>query len=333
MAPAVSVIIVAYDSGAHLPRCLAALAHQTFRDFEIILIDNASPQGAPDAESLPGRARLIRNADNVGFAAACNQGAREAAGRWIALLNPDAFPAPAWRAELVAAAERRPDFRMIGSLQLMDDDPDVMDGAGDVYHASGLAWRGGHGKTAGIAPLEDREIFGPCGAAALYDREMFLAAGGFDERYFCYFEDVDLALRLQLKGERALIAPRAAVRHVGSASSGGRRSAFAVYHGFRNRLWTFVKCTPAAVLPLALPWHFAATLALLAVHIARGSGGAALGGLADGLRRAPEFWRDRRLALPRREAMRAYGRAVSFGLTAPLIRGMHDRPLAAPERG
>ncbi|MBA4801809.1 MAG: glycosyltransferase family 2 protein [Euryhalocaulis sp.] len=325
--PAVSVIIVAYQSADCLPRCLNALAHQSFRDFEIILIDNASPDGGPDESALPDNARLIRNAENRGFAAANNQGAAEAKGRWIALLNPDAFARPSWLAELVGAAERHPDYRMIGSLQLMDEDDDVLDGAGDVYHASGLAWRGGHGDPAGIAPIRDAEIFGPCAAAALYDREMFLAAGGFDERYFCYFEDVDLALRLNLKGERALIAPRAVVRHVGSASSGGRRSDFAVYHGFRNRLWTFIKCTPALVLPLAVPWHLAATLALLAIHTARGGGKPAFRGLWDGLRGAGEFWHARKSALPAEDAFRAYGRAVSFSLTAPLFRGIHEKPL------
>lgn len=324
--PAVSVIVVAYNSADHLPRCLDALQAQSFRDFEIVLIDNASPDGGVDEAILPANARLIRNTENLGFAGANNQGARESQARWIALLNPDAFPQADWLAEMLAAASRHPDIRMIGALQLMDEEPDRLDGAGDVYHLSGLAWRGGHGDAASGALAEDAEIFGPCGAAALYDREMFLAAGGFDERYFCYFEDVDLALRLRLKGERAALAPRAVVRHVGSASSGGRRSDFAVYHGFRNRLWTFLKCTPQAWLPLAAPLHAAATLALLAIHALRGSGGPAWRGVRDALAGREDFLQDRASVIPP-EGAEHWRKAAVMNPAAPLRRGIHVRPL------
>ena len=192
--PAVSVIIVAYQSADCLPRCLNALAHQSFRDFEIILIDNASPDGGPDESALPENARLIRNAENRGFAAANNQGAAEAKGRWIALLNPDAFARPSWLAELVGAAERHPDYRMIGSLQLMDEDDDVLDGAGDVYHASGLAWRGGHGDPAGIAPIRDAEIFGPVAPILTFETEDEVIARANDTPYglAAYFWTRDL---------------------------------------------------------------------------------------------------------------------------------------------
>ncbi len=324
--PAVSVIIVGYNSAAHLPRCLAALDAQTHRDFEIILIDNASPDGGVDEAALPANARLIRNTENLGFAGANNQGARESSARWLALLNPDAFPETGWLEEMLAAASRHPDHRMVGALQLMDEDPDRLDGAGDVYHLSGLAWRGGHGDPASGAPAGDAEIFGPCGAAALYDRAMFLAVGGFDERYFCYFEDVDLALRLRLTGERAVLAPRAVIRHVGSASSGGRRSGFAVYHGFRNRLWTFLKCTPEAWLPLAAPLHVAATLALLLVYALRGSGGPAWRGVRDALAAREDFLTDRSSVIPPGTETR-WREAAAMNPAAPLRRGIHARPL------
>jgi len=326
MAPAVSVIIVTYNSARTIGRCLAALNHQTSRDFEIIVIDNASADGGPDEADLPENARLIRNAENTGFAAACNQGARMSQARWVAMINPDAYADPKLIETWLDAAARLPDFRMLGALQLMADNPDMMDGAGDVYHASGLAWRGGHGKPAAIAPMRIAEIFGPCGAAALYDREAFLRVGGFDERYFCYFEDVDLALRLRLTGERALIAPAAIVRHVGSVSSGGPRSAFADYHGLRNLIWTFIKTAPAQALPLALPWHGLAVLAVAARFALRGHGGAAWRAIRDGLSRSGELWAERKRHQPK-GAFRRWTEAVSFSLTAPALRAMGDKPL------
>ena len=96
------------------------------------------------------------------------------------------------------------------------------------------------------------EVFAACAAAALYRRDAFEALGGFEERFFCYYEDVDLGFRLRLAGGRCVLEPRAIVRHVGSASS-GQVSGFAEYHGTRNRLWTFLRDMPTALMPIALP--------------------------------------------------------------------------------
>jgi len=92
----------------------------------------------------------------------------------------------------------------------------------------------------------------------MIDRELFLRLGGFDEDFFCYGEDVDLGYRLQLAGEPTLLVPDATIHHVGSASSGGRKSEFAVFHGTRNRFWVLFKNTPALLLPLVVPLHLAA---------------------------------------------------------------------------
>ena len=104
----------------------------------------------------------------------------------------------------------------------------------------------------------------------LIDRALFLRLGGFDERLFCYCEDVDLGYRLRLVGEPTLLVPDAVVRHVGSASTGGRRSDFAVFHGTRNRFWVFVKDTPPVLFWLTLPLHILATVVLFARHATRG---------------------------------------------------------------
>jgi GT2 family glycosyltransferase len=258
--PAISVVVVAYRSGATLQACLSKLAGQTFRDFEVLLVDNASPEreAQPAAAAIPG-VRLIENSVNNGFAGANNQGARAAHGRWLALLNPDAFPEPDWLAELAAAAERWPQVRAFTSRQVMDDDPKVLDGLGDVMSGPCIPYRGGY-----LAPdpgdTAEGEVFSPCGAAMMIDRALFLELGGFDEDFFCYCEDVDLGYRLQLAGEPTLVAPRAVVRHVGSASSGGRRSEFAVFHGTRNRFWVLVKDTPWLLMPIVLPLHLAAVI-------------------------------------------------------------------------
>ena len=127
-------------------------------------------------------------------------------------------------------------------------------------------------------------VFSACGGAMMIARELFLRLGGFDERLFCYCEDVDLGYRLRLVGEPTLLVPDAVVRHVGSASTGGARSDFAVFHGTRNRFWVFVKDTPAVLFWLTLPLHIAATVVLFARHATRGEVAMPIKGLAAGIR-------------------------------------------------
>ena len=257
---ALSVCVIAYNSGPTLRACLESLAAQTFRDFETLVIDNASPD--PDdariAEAFED-VRLVRNAENLGFAGAGNQGAWLAHGRWYVLLNPDAVAEPDWLAELVAAAHRHPRVSSFTSRQLMAEDPTVLDGLGDVMSGYGIPYRGGY-LTPDPGDTPEGRVFSPCGAAMMIDRQLFLGLGGFDEQFFAYVEDVDLGYRLQLIGEPTVLVPAAVVRHHGSASSGGRRSEFAVFHGTRNRFWMVFKDTPALLLPIVLPLHFAAVV-------------------------------------------------------------------------
>jgi len=293
-APAVSVVVVTYQSGATLARCLAALKAQSFSDVEIVVVDNASADGAAQAAAKADPSlRLIANAENRGFAGGVNDGARAAQGRWLALINPDAFAEPDWLADLIRAADEHPEVRAFASRQLMDADPSRLDGLGDVMSAAGFPFRGGYrGPDPGRA--EVGEVFSACGGAMLIDRELFLSLGGFDERLFCYCEDVDLGYRMRLAGERTLVVPQAVVRHVGSASTGGPRSDFAVFHGTRNRLWVFVKDTPPALFWLTLPLHVATTALLFARHATRGELAAPWRGLKAGLAGLPLAFAARR---------------------------------------
>jgi N-acetylglucosaminyl-diphospho-decaprenol L-rhamnosyltransferase len=264
--PAATVCIIAYNSGPTLRACLEHLAAQTFRDFEAIVIDNASPDPGDAAIAAERRwARLVRTDRNLGFTGAGNLGAREARGRWLVLLNPDAYAEPDWLAQLMAAAERHPQAKCFTSRQLAADRPGFLDGLGDVMSITGIPYRGGY-LNPDRGQAREGEVFSPCGAAMMIDRELFLRIGGFDEAFFCYGEDVDLGYRLQLAGEPTVLVPQATIHHVGSASSGGRKSEFAVFHGTRNRFWVLFKNTPALLLPLVVPLHL---LALAAIYLRR----------------------------------------------------------------
>lgn len=298
----ISVIVVNWNGTPHLRRCLAALRAQQFRDFEAIVVDNASSDGSADivTREFP-EFRLLPQTANLGFAAANNIGARAASGEWLALLNNDAFAEPDWLTQLAQATRDYPNCAGFASCQLSDVDPSRLDGAGDSYHSIGLAWRSGRGQPYGPPWDAPRAVFAPCAAAALYRRTSFLNAGGFDEAYFCYFEDVDLAFRLGLQGRRFMYIPQARVRHVGSASH-GQASDFARYHGHRNLVWTFVKNMPASLLWRYLPGHILFNVLSLIFFTLAGQPGALWRAKWHALKGLPRVLRERRVIQSQRTA-------------------------------
>ena len=314
-------MLVAHNSGRYLEQVAGALARLTLKPRRVTIVDNASSDGA--VESLSERypeLQVLRPGGNVGFAAANNEGARAAADcDWIALLNPDAFPEPDWLAELVAASRRHPDCSLIGSRLVQAEAPGRLDGTGDVYHVSGLAWRRDHRRPADAGAAEG-EVFSVCAAAAMYRRDAFLPAGGFDERFFCYFEDTDLAFRLRLQGHRCWYEPRSVVRHVGSGTA-GVESDFTLYHSHRNLVWTYVKNMPGALFWIYLPQHLLLNLVSIGWFSIRGHGRAILTAKRDAVRGLPHMIRERRAiqagrVVESRELLRLMSRGRGAYVTA-----------------
>lgn len=324
--PVFSVLIVNYNAGEYLERCIKAVLEQNFEAFEVIVVDNDSRDDSLDRchEHLSdSRIRIERLASNTGFAAANNYGAKFARGEWIVTLNPDAFPDPGWLAALSQAARKYSDVDMFGCTQINAADPSRLDGIGDAYLAIGIPWRSGYGHATSRAMVEDYEAFGPCAAAAMYRAEPFRDAGGFDECLFCYVEDVDLAFRLRLAGSRCVQLRDAIVRHIGGAS-GDSIGAFARYHGTRNLIWVFVKNMPAAILWPMLPAHIAALLVLLGKAVCRGSGGVISRAILDSLRGLPAIWRQRRKVQSiRRVSIAEISRALCWNPSTYLKRDAH----------
>ncbi len=269
--PFFSVIIVNYNAGAMLTRVMSALSGQTYRHFEVIVIDNNSQDHSWCAtENLPFPCRLVRLQENTGFAAANNLAVREhAQGDWLFLLNPDAFPEPDCLETVARGINFFPTINCFGCALISARQPDRLDGLGDAYHVSGLHWRQGHGDSYRTTPTDPKEIFSACAAAAVYRTTVFRQLGGFDETYFAYSEDVDLGFRLRLAGGQTLLLPQARVHHVGSGIT-GRSSDFSIYHGHRNLTWTFIKNVPGPLLPLLLPLHLAMIFCLAIVFAATG---------------------------------------------------------------
>jgi len=320
--PRFSIVIVNYNGGAYLKGALASLAAQTVTDFEVFVVDNASTDASMAAVlSQYGDANLTNQqtlglpsltkpgtsaplhirpqAKNLGFAAANNLVAKEATGEWLVLLNPDAEAAPDWLEKLAAAISRHPSVSMFASTQIDLHDPETLDGAGDAYFGFGIPWRGGFGRPLTELPAEGT-CFSPCGAGAIYRRDLFLDHGGFDERFFCFCEDVDLGYRLRLAGEQCVFLPDAIIRHAGGGLT-GRASEFSLYHGARNRLWTYIKNTPLRLLIPTLPVHAALILAILFRNRKTDQNKSVLRGLRDGLTGLGPFLSERKSLKQRRK--------------------------------
>lgn len=326
--PLFSVVIVNYNGGPLVQKAIDSLRQQTRQDFEVILVDNASNDQSIDALNTAGLPRfdLMAEAENHGFAKANNLAARRATGDWLVLLNPDAQADPDWLDAIARATVRYPETRMFASLQYDAMRPSMLDGAGDAYLVFGFPWRGGFGRPAEEVPGEG-ECFSPCGAGAVFERHLFLQHGGFDERFFCFCEDVDLGFRLRLAGERCLFIPDAVIHHVGGALS-GRESEFATFHGTRNRLWTYVKNMPAPLLFLTLPGHVILMAYLLLRGAMTGRGGAMWRGVRAGLKGLPEMRAARLSAPPRRNSLWRIARAMAWNPFRMSQRRVHVRPQA-----
>ncbi len=314
MSPLISVIIVNYNAGERLQKCLEHLTKQTFKAFEVLVIDNNSQDGSADDLIFPTLDLNVTYAgENLGFAAGNNKAVKQAKGEWLAFLNPDAYAAPNWLEEFVKGMQAYPDVEAFGSAQIDALDKTRIDGAGDVYHILGIAYRGYYGWEIAKLP-QDGDVFAACGAAAFYRADVFRKLGGFEARFFCYGEDVDLGYRLRLSGGRTIQLSQAIVYHEGSAIS-GRHSDFTIYHGHRNRIWLAYKNTPFWLYWPFIPLHFLANLYLLIRTPMFGVTRPFIKGVFDGYKGLGQFKLDRQTLLANRK--------VTY---ADLIRSMECSP-------
>ena len=311
MPPRLTVVIPNWNTKRFLAPCLNSLQKQTFTDFETILVDSGSTDDslAFMAEYFP-KVHTIALGENRGFSGAVNAGIQATEGEYVVLLNNDTEQDAGWLAALVDAAERHPEAALFASKLLDFHDHTILDGAGDALRRSGLPYRLGHGETDRERFDEERYVFGACAAAALYRRSLFEEIGPFDNDFFAYCEDGDVSFRAQLAGHRCLYVPGAIVYHVGSASTGGKRSPTSTRLGTRNGLLLLAKDLPASLLVRWLPSILLGQLSRLLVATLSGVGAAHLQGLAEAWRMLPLMLQKRREVQKTRRVSDAYLREL-----------------------
>ena len=243
--PLLSVIIPHYNGIRFLSTCFNALERQSYPQLEIILVDNGSVDGSVELtrRSYPD-VIIVELSQNLGLTGAVNRGIDVATGDIIVALNNDTEVSPGWAQALVDRLQAYPDAGIVASKMLLFDDRHKLHSAGDGFGTDGIPFNRGVWQQDEGQFDADTYIFGGCGGAAAYRREMLTDIGLFDEELFMYLEDVDLNWRAQLAGYRAVFAPQAIVYHHLSASGGG---VIASYYTGRNTILVLAKDLPGAI--------------------------------------------------------------------------------------
>ncbi|MGE5409020.1 MAG: glycosyltransferase family 2 protein [Syntrophothermus sp.] len=289
MRPSLSVLVVAWNSRPELERTLPPLLAELREEDELIVVDNASDDGtAARVAELAPAARVVHMGRNAGFAGACNAGAEAAAGDLLVILNPDAAPLPGW-----GEAIRRPWLEGRGwaawQALVADHGGTRINSAGNPVHFTGIVWAGMHGRPLAAAPTAG-EVGCLSGACLAIPLRTWRSLGGFPERFFLYHEDVDLSLRLRLRGDTLGIEPAAIVDH--EYEFGAREHKWRWLE--RNRIAFLVRVYPAPLLLLLAPALLATELALLVVSARGGWGGQKLAADREALLWLPRLLRERR---------------------------------------
>jgi hypothetical protein len=331
--PRVTVVIPNWNGERFLGPCLTSLRRQTFTDFDIVVVDNGSTDGSRGLleERFP-EVRVVPLAENQGIAAAFNAGIEASGTEYVILLNNDTEQDPGWLEALVRAAEDRPRAGLLASKLIDFHDRRFLDGAGDAMRLSGLPYRLGHGERDTGRFDAPGYVFGACAAAALYRRGMLEEVGPFDEDFVSYCEDGDLSFRAQLAGYRCFYVPSAVVYHMGSASTGGKRSPTATRLGTRNSFSLLVKNLPLSAVPYVAPFFLAGQLVRLLTAAATGSLRAHLDGLAGAWRHLPLMLEKRKEIQKGKRApdaeVRRLLRESSLAATTSIARRVRDRVMA-----
>lgn len=267
------MVIPSRDGREWLARCLPPLLADLapLEGAEVIVADDRSSDGT--VAWLAGAHPVVRTVavrDPGGFAAACNAGARAAKAPVVAFLNNDTEVRPGWASALLAELDRHPEAVIAGALSVRGEDPSVVDSAGIRLSPYGSASDIGIGAPVSLVPAGSREAAGVSGVSMAVRADWFAATGGFDERLFMYYEDVELCLRAWLEGFTVRVTPAAVVVHAGGATAGGRYAPLRDYYGSRNRILVTAKSGSLAGTLGALPPLLAQDLGALLWLAARG---------------------------------------------------------------
>ncbi|MCO4781251.1 MAG: glycosyltransferase [Candidatus Cloacimonetes bacterium] len=248
--PLVSVIIPNFNGEAFLRNAVHSIVHQTWKNTEIIVVDNnSSDKSISIIKNEFPDVKVMSLNSNTGFAAAVNTGVRVAQGDYISFFNNDAQAKPNWIETLINAIKNEDEIGFAASRVLSQHDTRLIDSAGDGITSSGKCFNIGNANLDSPQFSKQRWVFGATGAASFYKKTALLEAGELDEDFYMYLEDVDLSFRLQTLGYKCLYVPEAVVTHIGSATANSYPG-LKTYYLSRNLISLLVKNVPKSLIKL-----------------------------------------------------------------------------------
>jgi GT2 family glycosyltransferase len=251
MNPVISIVVPNWNGEDVIGECLDSLRAQTFKDFEIIVVDNNSSDSSLDViKSRYPEVKLISLPENKGFCTAVNTGIINSQGEYIAILNNDTEVVPSWLEVLYKAFRDHPEISFCSSKMLYYDKRDRINNAGIKIKRNGDSSSIGAGQPDGPFFEKEKEVFGACAGASIYRKRLFDDIGLFDESFFMYLDDVDLSFRAQLSGHRCLFIPKAIVYHKKgySMQRHDKFSRLEVFLNSRNSVYCLLKNWPKSLL-------------------------------------------------------------------------------------
>lgn len=278
----VAIVIPNYNGMQYLETCLSSLERQSFREFNIYLVDNGSTDQSRSFVSgrFPG-VQWIQLDQNYGFSRAVNEGILRSEEPYVILLNNDTQAEETFVEELLQGIRRHPKAFSAGAKMLSWQERDKIDDAGNYYNMLGWAFARGKGK-----PEEkyrkEQKVFAACAGAAIYRRELLEETGLFDEEHFAYLEDLDIGYRARILGYENWFLPKARVYHVGSGTSGSRYNLFKIRYSSRNNIYLIYKNMPLLQILLNLPALVPGFLAKLVFFASKGYGREYAAGIKNG---------------------------------------------------
>ncbi|MBI2086316.1 glycosyltransferase family 2 protein [Candidatus Daviesbacteria bacterium] len=243
-----SVIIPNWNGKELLSDCLLSLQNQTFKDFEIVLVDNNSTDYSLEYvnKNFP-EVKIINLEKNYGFAKAINEGVKASSAKYVIFLNNDTKADKDFVKKLIECAGAHPEVISVNSKLFNFNNRNIIDGVGILINEVGQARSIGWQEIDKGQFNKEECIFGATGGASLFKRLEFLKLGGFDENYFMYSEEVDFAFRAQFQGFKSIFCPKAIVYHKHKATA-KKFPQKIEYWQFRNMTLTILKDFPTAIL-------------------------------------------------------------------------------------
>lgn len=241
--PLVSIVIVNWNGKKLLKACLNSLSCISYKNTEILLVDNASKDDSVVfVKNNYPKIIIIENKLNLGFAEGNNVGLQKSKGDAILLLNPDTLVEENFLDELVKTLYEDKNIGAVQPKIIIYPNKNQIDSIGSFFLMNGNLYHYGREKNPGL-PMYNKsmEIFSAKGACMLIKKDVLKKTGLFDKEYFAYFEDTDLSMRILLAGYKVLYEPNATIYHIGGATKKKTASYYIEFHSYKNGIYTYLK--------------------------------------------------------------------------------------------